>query len=139
MFLQCVFVTRSSNDLHWLEAIRARFKTPGWRIELSRQFLSCCQPYISPVLYVMVRVLVHLKARGSKLSSSKQTLNSDRFVGITLCPARGSHLGSGLYQQLVKSLSEDFISECMGTILNRIPCLPRSPRCSVLSIPSTQS
>ena len=29
------------------------------------------------------------------------TLNSERFVGITLCPARGSHVGSGLYQQLM--------------------------------------
>ena len=69
---------------------------------------------------------------------SKHTLNSDRLVGITLCPARGSHLGSGLYQQLMKSLSEGFISECMGTILNRIPCLPRSPRCIVLSMPIAQ-
>lgn len=56
---------------------------------------------------------------------------------MTLCPARGSHLGSGLYQQLMKSLSEGFISECMGTILNRIPRLPRSPRCIVLSMPNT--
>ena len=56
------------------------------------------------------------------------TLNSERFVGMTLCPARGSHFGSILYQQLMKSLSDGFISECMGTILNRIPCLPRSPR-----------
>ena len=58
---------------------------------------------------------------------------------MTLCPARGSHLGSGLYQQLMKSLSDGFISECMGTILNRIPCLPRSPRCIVLSMPSTKN
>lgn len=58
---------------------------------------------------------------------------------MTLCPARGSHLGSGLYQQLMKSLSEGFISECMGTILNRIPCLPRSPRCIVLSMPITKN
>ena len=57
---------------------------------------------------------------------------------MTLCPAGGSHLGSGLYQQLMKSLSDGFISECMGTILNRIPCLPRSPRCIVLSMPSTK-
>lgn len=58
---------------------------------------------------------------------------------MTLCPARGSHLGSGLYQQLMKSLSEGFISECMGTILNRIPCWPRSPRCIVLSMPITKN
>ena len=56
------------------------------------------------------------------------TLKSERLVGMTLCPARGNHVGTALYQQLVKVSSDGFISACIGTTLKRMPCLPRSPR-----------
>ena len=127
----------NTNNLAW-NAIRNRPKTRGLKIESSRRVLSCCQPTFDRSAVGDDRSSTTLKREANYHRSSKHTLNSDRLVGITLCPARGSHLGSGLYQQLMKSLSEGFISECMGTILNRIPCLPKSPRCIVLSMPIAQ-
>ena len=95
--------------------------------------------YIPLVAFFRCYLLLLILTNISSLSFSNFsfTLNSERLVGMTLCPARGNHFGSALYQQLMKSLSDGFISECMGTTLKRMPCLPRSPRWIVLSIPKT--
>ena len=58
-----------------------------------------------------------VKQRNDKL----QTLNSDKLVGITVCPCIGSQDGTFLIQQLLTNFLEGFGPLCFGIILNNKP------------------